>query len=77
MHSDHCSIKLVISTKFYFQGTNELREAFKSVDAIPGLCSAIGTSPNVQIRQLAAILLRKKLVKHRYWLKLPLETKQL
>jgi len=58
------------------EGTNELREAFKNPDAIPSLCSVIGSSPNPQIRQLAAVILRKKLVKHRYWLKLPLETRQ-
>ncbi|XP_054274502.1 importin-4-like [Macrosteles quadrilineatus] len=63
-------------TNVLAEGTNDLREAFKSPDAVPSLCSVIGSSPNMQIRKLAAVILRKKLAKHRYWLKLPTETRQ-
>ena len=56
---------------YHLQGTQELREAFKNPDVIPALCSVIGGSQNPQIRQYAAVLLRKRLSKSKYWTKLP------
>ncbi|XP_060832672.1 importin-4-like [Bombus pascuorum] len=53
------------------QGTAELREAFKKPESIPALCQLIVSSTNSQIRQYAAILLRKRYAKAKHWLKLP------
>lgn len=55
------------------QGTNELREAFKRPEAVPALCNVLSTSSSPQIRQYAAVLLRKRLSKQRNWGKLPIE----
>ncbi|XP_003693033.1 importin-4 [Apis florea] len=53
------------------QGTAELREAFKKQETIQALCQLIISSSNSQIRQYAAILLRKRYGKGKHWLKLP------
>lgn len=53
------------------QGTAELREAFKKQETIQALCQLIISSNNSQIRQYAAILLRKRYGKGKHWLKLP------
>ncbi|XP_031846773.1 importin-4 [Nomia melanderi] len=53
------------------QGTAELREAFKKPESTPALCQLIASSPNSQIRQCAAVLLRKRYGKGNHWLKLP------
>jgi hypothetical protein len=58
-----------------FQGTQELREAFKNPEVIPALCNVVGISQNPQIRQYAAVLLRKRLSKSRNWTKLPVNVK--
>lgn len=54
------------------QGTAELREALKKPESIPALCQLIVSSTNLQIRQYAAILLKKRYGKAKQWLKLPL-----
>ncbi|XP_050478214.1 importin-4-like isoform X1 [Bombus huntii] len=53
------------------QGTAELREAFKKPESTPTLCQLIISSTNSQVRQYAAILLRKRYAKGKHWLKLP------
>ncbi|XP_003484719.1 importin-4 [Bombus impatiens] len=53
------------------QGTAELREAFKKPESTPALCQLIVSSTNSQVRQYAAILLRKRYAKGKHWLKLP------
>ena len=49
------------------QGTLELKEAFKQPSAIPELCNVLSSSATPQIRQYAALLLRKKLSKQKTW----------
>ncbi|KAJ3660491.1 hypothetical protein Zmor_004938 [Zophobas morio] len=66
---------LVANSKVIQQGTKELKEAFKKPEAIPALCEVIVSSPNSQIRQSAAVLLRRKLGKKRQWSKLNVETR--
>ncbi|XP_033183456.1 importin-4 [Bombus vancouverensis nearcticus] len=53
------------------QGTAELREAFKKPESTPTLCQLIVSSTNSQVRQYAAVLLRKRYAKGKHWLKLP------
>lgn len=50
--------------------TEELRLAFKDPEVIPTLCRILTTSASPQIRQYAAVLLRKKFSKSRSWNKL-------
>ncbi|XP_075230407.1 importin-4-like [Lycorma delicatula] len=57
------------------EGTKELREAFKNPEAVSALCVVVVSSPNPQIRQYAAVLLRRRLTKARYWSRLPIETR--
>ncbi|XP_072013320.1 importin-4-like [Amphiura filiformis] len=45
------------------QGTHELKEAFKDPSIVPSLCNILLTSTNPQIRQLAAVLLRRRIIK--------------
>jgi hypothetical protein len=54
-------------------GTAELREAFKSANAIPELGTVLGSAADAQVRQYAALLLRKKLQRPRVWAKIPPE----
>lgn len=69
--------KLLISDNAtILQGTNELREAFKNPDVVPALCNVIGTSQNPQIRQYAAMLLRRKLGKYGQWSRLSADARQ-
>jgi len=49
--------------------TEELRAAFKQPGVIPELCAVLGSSQQVQIRQYAAVLLRKKFSKSGSWFK--------
>lgn len=56
-----------------FQATKELKEAFKSPEAIPALFQLVVSSANPQIRQSAAVLLRKKLSKRTQWNKVAIE----
>ncbi|CAI7993545.1 Importin-4 [Geodia barretti] len=51
------------------QATRDLQAVYRNPDVIPGLCTLLHSSPNPQIRQFAAVLLRKRLVK--LWKKLP------
>lgn len=51
------------------QGTKELKEAFKNPEAVPALFQLIVSAANPQIRQTAAVLLRKKLGKRHVWSK--------
>ncbi|XP_068893273.1 importin-4-like [Tenebrio molitor] len=66
---------LVANSSVIQQGTIELKEAFKKPEAIPALCEVIVSSSNSQIRQSAAVLLRRKLGKKRQWTKLNVETR--
>nr|CAD7577331.1 unnamed protein product [Timema californicum] len=66
---------LVADSAIIQQGTQELREAFKNVDVIPALCNVIGVSQNPQIRQYAAVLLRKRLNKAKHWTKLSINVR--
>ncbi|XP_060535658.1 importin-4-like isoform X2 [Cylas formicarius] len=64
---------LVPNSNTIHEGTKELKEAFKRPEAIPALCDVIVGSSNSQIRQSAAVLLRRKLGKRRQWNKLNLD----
>uniref|UniRef100_A0A8C4YN63 Importin 4 n=1 Tax=Gopherus evgoodei TaxID=1825980 RepID=A0A8C4YN63_9SAUR len=58
------------------QATAQLREAFRHPEVLPQLCQLLAGAPDPQIRQLAAVLLRRRLTKH--WRKLsPEELKNL
>ncbi|XP_049829697.1 importin-4-like [Schistocerca gregaria] len=64
--------KLLVSESAVIkEGSKELKEAFKQPDVIPLLCNVVGSSDNPQIRQYAAVLLRKRLGRRRHWMKLP------
>jgi len=52
--------------------TEDLRAAFKQPGVIPELCGVLGSSQKVQIRQYAAVLLRKKFSKSGSWFKFSL-----
>lgn len=58
---------------FTFQATADLREAFKQPEAISSLCQIIVASVKPEIRQYAAVLLRKHIAKLRVWQTVPLE----
>jgi len=49
--------------------TADLRAAFKQPGVIPELCAVLTSSPQLQVRQYAAVLLRKKFHKARSWRK--------
>ncbi|KOC63425.1 Importin-4 [Habropoda laboriosa] len=64
-------LKLLIADNTSIQqGTAELREAFKKPESTPALCQLIVSSTNSQIRQYAAVLLRKRYGKGKHWQKL-------
>ncbi|KAJ7385022.1 Importin 4 [Desmophyllum pertusum] len=50
------------------QATAQLREAFKNPVIVPALVTVLGSSQNPQVRQYAAVLLRRRVVKQ--WTKL-------
>ncbi|CAH3171023.1 unnamed protein product [Porites lobata] len=50
------------------QATAQLREAFKNPAVVPDLVTVLGSSQNPQVRQYAAVLLRRRVVKQ--WTKL-------
>ncbi|XP_043351877.1 importin-4 isoform X5 [Dermochelys coriacea] len=50
------------------RATAQLREAFRHPEVLPQLCQLLAGAPDPQIRQLAAVLLRRRLTKH--WRKL-------
>ncbi|KAK0045008.1 importin-4 [Biomphalaria pfeifferi] len=49
------------------KATLELKEAFKDPSTIQTLCQILGTSTQPQIRQYAAVLLRRKIHKTKQW----------
>jgi len=59
------------------QATEELRVAFKQSAVIPELCGILASSSSPQIRQYAAILLRKKFSKGKIWKKFRPEDRSL
>lgn len=52
---------------FLWQGTNELVEAYKQPETIPTLCDLVVSGKDIQTRQYAAVLIRKRLTKLRHW----------
>uniref|UniRef100_V9KAN5 Importin-4 n=1 Tax=Callorhinchus milii TaxID=7868 RepID=V9KAN5_CALMI len=50
------------------QATAQLKEAFKDPAVVPALCTILTSCPNPQIRQFAAVLVRRRVAKH--WKKL-------
>lgn len=61
----------------YFQASAELDEALKRPETVSLLCEIATRSANVQLRQYAAVILRKRLVKLRNWNMVPGEHQQL
>ncbi|XP_046390558.1 importin-4-like [Ischnura elegans] len=66
---------LVADNTVIQQGTGELSEAFKDPEVIPALCNVIVSSENPQIRQYAAVLLRKRFSKTKNWTKVNVEVR--
>ncbi|KAJ1525478.1 hypothetical protein ONE63_010288 [Megalurothrips usitatus] len=66
---------LVADNEVITKGTAELREALQKPGAILELCNVAVSSGNPQIRQYAAVLLRKRLAKSKHWSKLSAEEK--
>lgn len=60
-----------------FQATEELNQALKRPETISFLCEVVGRSASPQLRQYAAVILRKRLVKLRFWNMLPPEQQHL
>ena len=58
------------------QGTQELTNLLKTSEGIPQLCNCLASSQNVQIRQYASLLLRKRFGRRKVWMKLPLNDRQ-
>ncbi|PNF17098.1 hypothetical protein B7P43_G16108, partial [Cryptotermes secundus] len=72
---DILSMLLVPDSAVIQQGTKQLREAFKDPEVIPALCNTVGASQNPQVRQYAAVLLRKRLSKSKHWTELPVNVR--
>ncbi|XP_033755786.1 importin-4-like [Pecten maximus] len=51
--------------------TQQLKELFKDPNIVPGLCQVLGSSQVPQVRQFAAVLLRRKIQKGRHYRALP------
>ncbi|XP_034255922.1 importin-4-like [Thrips palmi] len=66
---------LVADNEVIQKGTAELREAFQKPGVILELCNVVVSSTDPQIRQYAAVLLRKRLSKSKHWAKLSPEEK--
>ncbi|XP_039286154.1 importin-4-like, partial [Nilaparvata lugens] len=66
---------LVADNNSIQEGTKELREAFKDPGVISSLCNVLVSSSNPQVRQYAAVLLRKRLSKSQHWTRLSAEAK--
>ncbi|XP_015586290.1 importin-4 [Cephus cinctus] len=65
-------LKLLVADNTIIQeGTAELREAIKKPESAPALCQLVVSSANAEIRQYAAVLLRKRYNKGKHWLQLP------
>lgn len=59
------------------QATHELNEALKRPETIQALCEVVVSSQNPQLRQYAAVILRRRLVKLRNWQMVPVDQQQL
>ncbi|CRL01971.1 CLUMA_CG015064, isoform A [Clunio marinus] len=59
------------------KATEELNEALKRPETIQILCEIVVRSANPQLRQYAAVILRKRLVKLRFWNMVPKDQQQL
>lgn len=59
------------------QATEELNEALKRPETIQTLCEVATRSPSPQLRQYAAVILRKRLSKQRFWNLIPVEGQQM
>ncbi|XP_017781860.1 PREDICTED: importin-4-like [Nicrophorus vespilloides] len=66
---------LVADSNVIQQGTKELKEAFKKPGAIGALCDILVSSGSPQVRQTAAVVLRRKLAKKHQWSKVDAETR--
>lgn len=49
------------------KATADLKEAFKNPETLQALCNILGTSQQPQIRQYAAVLIRRKIRKTKQW----------
>jgi importin-4 len=58
------------------QGTEELKQAFKSPDIVPALCNVLASSQKHEIRQYAVVLIRKHLNRKKHWMQLKADTKR-
>ena len=58
------------------QATQELRNALKNPDGVSQLCNCLASSQNVQVRQYASLLLRKRFGKRRVWTRIPINHRQ-
>lgn len=58
------------------QGTQELTNILKTPEGIPQLCNCLAISQNVQVRQYASLLLRKRFGKRKAWMKVPINDRQ-
>ncbi|KAL8619425.1 hypothetical protein ACOMHN_011776 [Nucella lapillus] len=58
------------------ENTGKLREAFKDPGTLPALCQLLGTSENAQVRQLSAVLIRRKVQKGKQWNALSQDVRQ-
>ncbi|XP_039286151.1 importin-4 [Nilaparvata lugens] len=67
--------KLLADNNSIQEETKELREAFEDPGVISSLCNVLVSSSNPQVRQNAAVLLRKRLSKSQHWTRLSAEAK--
>ena len=58
------------------QGTAELTNILKTPEGVPQLCNCLANSQNVQVRQYASLLLRKRFGKRKVWIKVPANDRQ-
>uniref|UniRef100_A0A182N9A5 Importin N-terminal domain-containing protein n=1 Tax=Anopheles dirus TaxID=7168 RepID=A0A182N9A5_9DIPT len=68
---------LVADNDLIQQASTDLKEAFKKPETIPQLCEICVTNGDAQVRQYAAMLLKKHLGKLRAWREVPAETQAL
>lgn len=58
------------------ENTGKLKEAFKDPATLPALCQLLGTSENAQVRQLSAVLIRRKVQRAKQWSGLSQDVRQ-
>lgn len=58
---------LVSDDAIIAKATADLQEAYKRTETVPALCDIVVSHPEIQFRQFAAVLLRKRLGKLRNW----------